>query len=254
MKHKLTFFIFSIGLLFFSQYAQASSDIDNRWNALISFAKISKERLQTNCPNYKTPIDAWIKQHPNEVSAFLALDEVKKINPSLADLGLNVADFQANTFQNAYWSWFEKSGLSKITLTQYAPHFPVPIANDFSSVYKAKYEAAISDWTKLFPKEVEWFINEPSLAKLNRFYQKESLIETGEEFKGLDVEKGVYPEQSYYDSGNPTLDTVRLEMYLKNWYFTFDRENYFKRYEPSMYEAYREKKIKADQEPDKASH
>lgn len=145
-------------------------------------------------------------------------------------------------------------GLSKSTLSQFAPHFPIPIANNFSEDYKVKYEAAISDWTKLFPKEVEWFINEPSLAKLNRFYQKESLTETGEEYKGLDVEKGVYPEQSYYDSGNPTLDAVRLEMYLKNWYFTFDRENYFKRYEPSMYEAYKEKKIKADQEPDKASH
>lgn len=107
MKHKLTFFIFSIGVLFFSQYAHASTDLDGRWNALISFAKIPKERLQTNCPNFKTPIDAWIKQYPKEVNAFLALEEVKRVNPSLVDLGLNVADFQSTVFQNAYWSWFE---------------------------------------------------------------------------------------------------------------------------------------------------
>lgn len=254
MKHKLTYFIFSIGLLFFSQYAHASSELDGRWNALISFAKIPKESMQTNCPNFKTPVDVWIKQYPKEVSAFLALKEVKKVNPSLTDLGLNVTDFQTPVFQNTYWVWFQKSGLSQSTLTQRAPHFPIPVANDFSDVYKVKYEAAISDWMKLFPKEVEWFINEPNLAKLNRFYIKETLAETGEEFKGLDVEKGVYPEQAYYESGNPKLDAIRLEMYLKNWYFTFDRENYFKRYEPSMYEAYKERKIKADQEPDKISH
>ena len=244
-----------IAICMLSIFAKSANTID-KWFELIQYAGLSQDEVKTACPHFpnfadynsNTMIDftekreLWMKKHSEEITAFLALAKIKKLNPSMVDLGLKKEGEELSpTFENGFWNWYLASKVSPETLKSFAPHFPFP--NNTSDIAKDEkiYGLAVEDWTKLFIREYEAFINYPALKALSNdpsYMMKLEGPEGTEAFKLLRLASDVKPVFENYDSGNPALDKVRFDLYTMKWYAQYATEDYYKIYIPTEYDNY----------------
>ncbi|MDW8272920.1 MAG: hypothetical protein RMJ53_01685 [Chitinophagales bacterium] len=241
--------IFLSSLFVFSNvFSQNHTHKNDRWLALLEYAQIKESHVRAVAPHFppiniqndkqyeifKNKLEKWKKNHPSEVEAFLSIPEIKKLNPSRVHLGLEVAS-EKRKFENSYWQWITAAGLSISDVREFAPHFPQPrITEDLEQSEKV-YEAALSDWMRIFPEELEALLNEPRLAKLNKHYMPVKIdAAIIDKFVLIPVSEK-FPEQKDFDSGNAELDAVRYDLAVKHWYFKYKPQEYAEKYAPKAH-------------------
>lgn len=247
----------SCALGFATVFAQENFRQKDRWLALIDYAQIKPEMLRNAAPHFpKSSINneteykafteklaSWKKRYNKEVEAFLALPEIKKLNPSLVHLGLQEA-VETPRFENSYWQWISAAKLTASELNSLAPHLPVADvdAKDLALSQK-NYEYALQDWMLLFPKEAEQLFNHPAMKA--HAVSKEPVTITapaeGDAYLYVNVSE-TKPERSYFKSGNTELDNARYNTYLKAWYHRFHEEDFYKIYYPNQLEEWKKNK------------
>ena len=241
-------------LLFFSPYLFASeSNGPDKWLALVRFVDIKFEEVKNQCPhfpyydfytkdeNFSTARLAWQNKYSKEVTAFLSLPKIKKVNPSLVDLGITQLGQEAPIkFENSYWNWVEASKIERSKLVSIAPHFPIPVVTEDIANAQKIYESAIADWMILFSKEANDLFAQPELVRLNPNSNSNSNFKIADSklnFLSLTTPESI-PTKLSYSSGNDLLDQARVEAYTKKWYWEKDRVTYYKQYDPAGLEEY----------------
>lgn len=233
---------FFVGLMWFSVNAFAAENpLYSTWKSLISFSKLSPEIVKKNCPHFNENVQRWITSYPSEVNAFLNLPAIKKLNPSLVDLGLKKeAEEAPRTFGNPFLKWVNGSGITPIEMKTVAPHFPNPKITADVALSEKQYEAVLADWMVIYAIEYEHLINNPKLVKSNKYYtgyQKINSPVADSSWKVLSPST-VQPSREQFDSGNEALDAKRFEQYTRAWYFRYNKIEYFRIYEPSKADKY----------------
>ncbi|MFN8278120.1 MAG: hypothetical protein U0T84_11610 [Chitinophagales bacterium] len=242
----------------------------DRWIALIQFARLEAAQLHKAAPHFPTYTTvktdnqmlqfaaqrkAWMVAFPNEVGAFLKLEAIQKLNPSLVDLGLKKENEEApKAFSNPFMKWIERSGMSQAELSAVAPHFPKVNPVVAVAVAENQFAAALSDWMVLYVKEYEAILNHPKLTASNPYYREYITVQSySTDSAYLVFEPGkVEPQPQAFQSGNPSLDQVRYEQYLKAWYYRYYKVGYFKKYDPEHLDGYL--KEKTDEENNQGTH
>lgn len=221
------------------------------WQKLLDYADLDAETVRAACPNFpaEEPADdfeqraaRWSTDFPDEVDAFFALPAVDRLNVVRSQFGVETDDRRrARVFDHPYLQWIRAAGLTVKDVRAFAPHVPRPdVTGDATGDYR-RFERALEDWMTLFPGEVEAMMNYPELVRLNPSYASYITIDNpaGEDAFYLLNPSSEKPVEADFDSGNPDLDRVRYEMYLKAWYYTFDTEEFYRIYEPDALDAYR---------------
>ncbi len=252
MKKYCLFLVVLIGLSYSN--IQAGED---KWVALIRYAGVEPAQIEKVCQHFPS-IDKyipgkeeeftekrikWMEKYPLEVELFLKMDGIKKLNPSLSDLGIQAEGTERNVFEHPYWNWVQASGITKDELNSVSAHFPLPKHSSDIQKDILIYDAAVSDWMRLFPVELRALMNHPKLLSVNRGMTKGfDLVapEGTDAFRSLILENNAKPEISQFDSGNPELDKIRYEMYVKAWFYQFDKLEFYKQYQPDQYEEYKQ--------------
>ena len=232
------------------------NDPVDKWLALVRYANLKHEEVKTACPHFpyfdfKTSDESftnlrlnWQNKFSKEVTAFLAIEKIKKLNPSLVDLGIKKLgeDNPSMTFEYTYWTLFLNSGLTKQELQTFAPHFPFPKITSNVEQDKFLYDRVFTDFTMLFPTEFIAFMNNKQVRLGSKIYGDVFTMDLSmqsDAFKTMYIDKVENkPQFINFDSGNPELDKARYEATLKNWYFTFYRKDYYTIYDPAGYDAY----------------
>lgn len=229
-------------------FSQTNFRTQDRWLALIDYAGLKHENIKAAAPHFpktdisnekqyadfKEKLSQWKQKYAKEVEAFLAIPEIKKINPSRVHLGLQEA-IEIRKFENSYWQWINAAGLSINDVRTFAPHFPQPkITSDLTRSEKI-YDAVLQDWMKLYPAELEAFLNHPQLISQNKYYQPIKIdVPVTEQFVLIEVNEN-FPQKNDFDSGNSELDNQRFELAVKHWYFKYKPDEYVTRYNVTNY-------------------
>lgn len=229
-------------------FSQSNFRSQDRWLALIDYAGLKHESIKAAAPHFPTTdiknekqyadfkekLAHWKSKHGKEVEAFLTIPEIKKLNPSRVHLGLQEAK-EERKFENSYWQWIIAAGLSINDVRTFAPHFPEPkITSDLARSEKI-YDAVLQDWMKLYPAELEAFLNHPQLVSQNKYYQPIKIeVPVTEQFVLIEVGEH-FPQKTDFDSGNENLDSLRYELAVKHWYFKYQPDEYVTRYNITNY-------------------
>lgn len=231
------------GLLFVTVSAQEMTpeDLGMRWQALINSVDLDQSQLSASCPGFPLgivemePADAgnaistWLKAE-NEVDAFFAISEIKALNPAPGHFGIEMPDAPGVT--HSYLQWIESSGMSLKDIRSFAPHFPMQNGQIENESDVEAYDEVLQDWMRLYPKELERFVNHPSLASKNPYYQPQEFQEhqSVERFLLMPCPDDK-PERQDYASGNPAFDQERYELALQHWYYANDPDLYLELYD-----------------------
>lgn len=241
--------IFLSLILLASQLLYAGEQIQNdKWLALLRYANIQFDEVKKQCPHFpfydantkdetfRIVRSEWQAKYGKEVTSFLAIDKIKKLNPSLVDLEIKkLGEESPRKFENSYWNWVEASAISRASLTALAPHFPIPVVTEDLDNAEAIYQSAIEDWMILFPQEVSKLFNNEALVKLNPYHNSNpnyKVVESKLSFLALKTPTSLPTAISYY-SGNELLDQARVLAYSKKWYWEQDRKSYYELYDPA---------------------
>lgn len=235
-----------------------NEDAKDKWYELIRYAGISAEDMNHTCAHFpdmdkysaeKKNMDdftrkrsAWMEKYPNEVQAFLSLPRIQKLNPSLVDLGLKKEGQEILRFEHPYWNWVQASKFTDDEMKTVAAHFPKPLNSGNIAADEVIYESAIQDWMRLFPGEMKDLLTHPKMVATSHGASKEFKIyspEGSEAFLVLKLANNYKPERDQYQSGNPELDQVRYDMYLKRWFYEYDRMEFYRVYKPEQFEDYK---------------
>lgn len=248
----MTRFTLMLFLILFaaSTYAQVSYQSQNRWLSLIEYADLNYQKIKSVAPHFpkikvtnenekaafEQKLSQWKTKYEKEVLAFLALPEIKKLNPALAQLGIK-QNTQSPKFENSYWQWITASGLTTSNLKSIAPHLPIP---DLSStnipLAEKNYTWSFQDWMLLFSNEATQLFNQPEMKTHTVLKENIQLQKVADNDAYLYVKVSeVRPERTAFNSGNAELDTKRYSVYLKAWYYRFHEEEFYKVYEPEKY-------------------
>ena len=254
MQKKYTAYFF-VGLMWFSMTAFATENpLFSKWKSLIAYSKLPQEVIKNTCPHFNENVDLWIANYPAEVKAFLALPAIKKLNPSLVDLGIKKEGVEEKkTFSHPFLKWVEGSGLAPSELKALAPHFPKPQVTEDIALSYSNYEKVLMDWMVIYATEYEKLINSPKLVKSNKYYtgyQKINSPVADSSWRVL-TPTNIQPTKDQFQSGNEALDAKRFEQYTRAWYFRYNKVEYFRIYEPDKLEKYL--KEKEMEENDKGS-
>jgi len=267
--------IYLVFLLFLAPFiSKAGNTVDpvDKWYELIQYAGIAAEDLKPICPHFPDMTKYgyeknnmqdftqkrmnWMQKFPQEVQAFLDMPRIKKLNPSLVDLGLKKEGEETKQFEHPYWSWLQAAKLSESELKQVAPHFPKPMKSGNIDADISIYDLAINDWQRLFPKEMVALFNHPKMVAASGGFANGKFATNApadaDAYKSLVLANNYKPTPEQFTSGNPELDKIRFEMYLKKWYDVYDRMEFYRIYKPSEYEAY--KKSVEEQSPKTGSN
>lgn len=227
-------------LVFFSLFTKAQEDLHLRWQALISQVDAEGQLMNKYCPDFPfealdkegahDAVEAWLNNHPNQALAFFETEEVGNLNPTKVHFGLEAPD--AAGFNHSYWQWAQAAGLGIKDIRGFAPHFPVP-QGEFQSESDVKaYDEVLQDWMRLYPKELERFLNNQALAAKNPYYKPTTIQDHGVVERFLLVPcPDELPARSEYNSGNPALDQERFDLALQHWYYVNDQEQYLELYD-----------------------
>ncbi|MBX2901914.1 MAG: hypothetical protein KF872_00050 [Chitinophagales bacterium] len=243
------YFAASFTLLAVFAVAQVNFYTQDRWLALIDYTGISYEKVKAAAPHFpksahiesekqyadfKGKLAQWKTKYASEVEAFLALPEVKKVNPSRVHLGLQQA-VETRKFENSYWQWIQAAGLSMQDVHGFASHFPQPRITSDLDKSEQVYNAVLHDWMKLYPKELEAMLNHPTLVSMNKSHEPAAIeVPVAEPFTLIEVSETL-PLFADYDSGNSELDKQRYELAVKHWYFKYKPDEYVTRYNVTDY-------------------
>lgn len=226
--------------LFLSSFAHSQEDLHLRWQALIYQVDIEGQLLNQHCPNFPTEamdqagahaaVMLWLSNYPDEAIAFFETEEVARLNPSTVHFGLESPSSPG--FNHPYWQWAESAGLSGKDIRGFAAHFPLPQASFDSEAEVKAYDLVLQDWMRLYPKELERFLNHSALAAKNPYYEPSSIQDHGvvERFLLIPCPEEM-PLRNQYDSGNPALDQERFDLALQHWYYVNDQEKYLELYD-----------------------
>lgn len=241
MRKALTLLL--TGLFFFSLNAQelTSEDLGMRWQALMNSIDIDQSELTASCPGFPATISDmeptaageqiqnWMASS-EEVNAFFELDAVKTINPAPGHFGIEMPDEPQTT--HAYLQWIESTDLTIKDIRSFAPHYPLPNGSIENVSEVEAYDEVLQDWMRLYPKELERFLNQPDLAAKNPYYEPVEIMEHNSTERFLLVPcPELKPERQDYSSGNPAFDQERYELALQHWYYQNEPDQYLELYD-----------------------
>lgn len=229
----------TIAIFFCCLFATQSiwAQINNTpFEQVFSFANIDKESLKKDFPHlyqvvktkdYTTEnVNAFIKSHETEWTAFCNLPAVKKLNIAWPTMGITAVAAKQE-FTHSMYQWYKAANVADATRKELFPHFPLPNLKNEATKELDEYETRVSTWQRLYPEEYEHFINAPQLTALNPYYKGYFKLPYLPRFVGsqIELEKPIKA-----NTGKPVTDEYQYQLRLRNWYFVFKPEEFEKQY------------------------
>mgnify|MGYP006275216471 FL=1 len=168
-----------------------------------------------------THMATWQQEHPDEVTALLALQPVADVNPAPAYLGLDAERVHAAP-ASSLLQWIEASGITDARLHSIAPHYPSP---DGLSAEDFQLEEEV--WMRLYGHEYELLINDRQMTRLNPYYDGyEDVVQIPAFIRPLTSTEKPEP----VSTGDSRTDVLEHALDLQAWYFIFEPESFADQY------------------------